>query len=338
MPTKFMLILAILVFVGTSYTAPRMVVGEMFTNTSCGPCYSANLTLNQIAIDCSTYLAVIRYHTWWPSAYDPFYYANITENRARTQFYGTNYVPRLMVDGFLDGGSTHSNWRNLIDGRAAVESPFRIVVTAQFEGEATNARAIAKIYNESNQTITGRLYFVLTETGIYWPAPNGSTIHNQAMHDMIPDQNGELVTIPANDSLIRQRDFVIRDTTWLDPPSNTWPHITAHESCQVVVFIQNATTKEIYQGGKAWLTKGLEIQEKSKIRSSYSSSLKAFPNPFSIILNIITHNPEVRLYDACGNLIKTFYGRNITWDSRGIRPGVYFVENENSRVKILKAR
>ncbi|MEO0115417.1 MAG: T9SS type A sorting domain-containing protein [candidate division WOR-3 bacterium] len=336
---KSLLILLVLLFVGISYSAQRMVVGEMFTNTSCGPCYAANLTLNQIAVDCSTYLAIIRYHTWWPSQYDPFYYANIPENTARTQFYSTNYVPRLMIDGTIDGGSTHSNWRNLIDNRASLVSPLRIVVTAQYQGsEATNAWATAKIYNESNQTITGRLYFVLTENEIAWSAPNGLTIHHQTMLDMIPNQSGEVVSIPAYDSIIREQNFIIRDTTWLDPPSNTVAHLTDHKKCQMVVFVQNGTTKEIYQGGKAWLTPATEIQEKSQKHFLNSVSLKVFPNPFSTVIKINSHNPCVRLYNACGNLIKTFYGKNIHWDASALQPGVYFVTNEDSRVKILKVR
>jgi len=243
-----------------------------------------------------------------------------------------------MVDGFIDGGSSHPNWRSLIDGRVQYVSPLKIEVTAQYQSEATIARATAIIRNESNQTITGRLHFVLTETGIYWIAPNGSTVHNQTMLDMIPNELGEVITIPAYDSLTRQHNFVIRDTTWLNPPSNTLAHLTVLESCQVVVFVQDPSTNEVYQAGKAWLRPGLEIDEESKVRLSSSLSLKAFPNPFVRTIKITSPIPELRIYDACGNLVKAFYRTNVNWDSRTNRPGVYFVESGNSQIKILKVR
>jgi hypothetical protein len=67
------------------------------------PCWGANLKLDALAQQDSSFLAVIRYHTWWPIEYDPFYQANISENRSRTTYYGTNYVPHFYIDGIMDG-------------------------------------------------------------------------------------------------------------------------------------------------------------------------------------------------------------------------------------------
>ncbi len=321
-------------------SAERMVVGELFTSTTCGPCYNANLILNQIAEECSTFLAVIRYHTWWPNpGNDPFYWANPTENQIRTNLYqpGSKYVPRFFIDGIIDGGSNYSVWLSQIYGRSAQESPLRIVVTAQYEGEGRNARATAKIYNESGSELSGVLHFVLTETGIDYSAPNGLTEHHQVMLDMIPDANGEVVTIPANDSITKTRDFIIRDTTWLDYPNNTQAHLTVYESCQVVVFLQDQSTKEIYQGGKAWLTSGLGASEKPTVKT-YRRELTAFPNPFTTVLNLNATNPGIKIYDVAGNLIKTLNRTRVALDAKDMEPGVYIIESGNSRLKVLRAK
>lgn len=343
---------SLLVIVNILYAPPRMVVGEMFTNTGCGPCVSANNTLNQVAYDCQRYLAVIRYHTWWPSSYDPFYRANISENTARTQYYGTNYVPRFYVDGIIDGGSSHPNWRALIDTRSLIDSPLRIVVSARYGPGGNPARAIAKIYNDGTSSITARLHFVLTETGIYWPAPNGSTMHNQTMLDMIPDATGELVTILAGDSITIERDFTIRDTTWLNPPTNTAFHLTRRDSCEMVVFIKEPIAREIYQGGKAPLTL-LGIEESKSSTLTRLRRIKVIPNPFTQATRIhlsssIPSTSPIRIYDVSGNLIKTITNNQqlktnnyLIWDGKDrtgkqVKSGAYFIEYFNTRIKVLK--
>ncbi|KPL08331.1 hypothetical protein AMJ71_08440 [candidate division TA06 bacterium SM1_40] len=76
-------VLSLFAVATSSMAAQRIVLGELFTNTSCGPCRPANLKLDTLAIEHSATLALIRYHTWWPSSADPFYQANIIENTAR---------------------------------------------------------------------------------------------------------------------------------------------------------------------------------------------------------------------------------------------------------------
>jgi hypothetical protein len=340
---KKIFVLVLLLFISTvCFAVPRMVVGEMFTNTSSSPSSSADLALDQIASDCVDYLAVIRYHWWLPSAFDPFYVANANENTARAQFYNNNYVPRLMIDGFVDGGLNHPTWRGLIDNRHSTDSPLRIVVAATFSSDAITGTTTARIYNESSSSVTGQLFFVLTETGIDWAAPNGLTFHNQAMLDMIPDASGETVTIPAHDSIIRTRYFTIRDTTWMNPPTNSILHIAQPESCQVVVFIQNPNTKEIYQGSKAWLIQ-TAIEERP-IPYHLIKPTQVYPNPFISYVTIINPYTHIDIYNASGRIVKSIHSierTKIIWDGKDengfeVNPGIYVAKTFNSQIKLLK--
>ena len=44
-------------------------------------------------------VATIAIHAWWPGAGDPFYTANVDENRARITYYSVNYTPHTYFDG-----------------------------------------------------------------------------------------------------------------------------------------------------------------------------------------------------------------------------------------------
>lgn len=244
----------------TLWAAPRMVVGELFTNTSCGPCWAANLKLDAIAQQDSSFLAVIRYHTWWPGQYDPFYQANISENRSRTNYYGTNYVPHFYIDGIMDGGSNSAAWAGMINSRADVPAPLSIELWRNYDDSTRQGAIIIQLRNESEDSISGMLHCVLTETGILYNAPNYLVTHNQTMLDMTIGSYGELVSIPAGDSFRKEHSFWVKDTIWLNPPGNTIAHLVDPDSCELVVFLQNHSTREIYQGAKVWVVPGVSLE------------------------------------------------------------------------------
>jgi hypothetical protein len=59
-------LMALVMLCSMIFAAERMVLAEMFTNTGCGPCVSANDALDRDYAGMEGYLAIIRYHTWWP--------------------------------------------------------------------------------------------------------------------------------------------------------------------------------------------------------------------------------------------------------------------------------
>jgi hypothetical protein len=159
-------------------TAPRMVLLSYFSNWRCGPCYTADPYFDRICD--STHVnttAAIHYHTWWPAPPDdPFYQYNITENTARTNYYqpGSKYVPRLFIDGLIDGGSSYSSWASLTTSRAAVSSPLTIDIDGNFDSGTMTGDVNALVTAESSVSATNLvIHFVLTETDMYLPGPNG---------------------------------------------------------------------------------------------------------------------------------------------------------------------
>ncbi|OQY30013.1 MAG: hypothetical protein B6244_01770 [Candidatus Cloacimonetes bacterium 4572_55] len=219
------------VSIGTS--AERTVLFELCTSTTCPPCVPANAYLTTAAETYGDDLAIIRYHAWWPApGNDPFYLVNIDENRARiSDYYGVNAVPTGFIEGD-DVGSSGSGWSNLIQNHLNVSSPLAIDL------EVADGAATAHITAEGAISPNSVVHFVITESNIDYTGTNGDPHHDQVMRDMIPDADGHPLTISQGETVDMSVSYMI-DPGW--NPSNL----------EIVVFVQNNTTKEVYQAAKA---------------------------------------------------------------------------------------
>ncbi len=68
-----------------SQTTTRVVVGEVFTSTTCPPCATQNPVFDQWYQNTpiKAQVAIIKYHVWWPASGDPYYDANTADVQAR---------------------------------------------------------------------------------------------------------------------------------------------------------------------------------------------------------------------------------------------------------------
>jgi hypothetical protein len=196
--------------------------------------------LDDVILSLDSAFAVVRYHTWWPSASDPFYLANVEENTVRTRYYQpdtAHYVPRLFIDGLIDGEYT-GPWEELIAARDTVESPLELT------GEVVPSGGIdvdlILVGTESDLHLEGplRLRYVLTESDVYVASPTGPHWYDQAMRDMVPDAEGVEVEIGLGDTVYKSQTFPV-DEEW------------NIEELEVVVFVQrDDSTREVLQTGK----------------------------------------------------------------------------------------
>ncbi len=234
--------LVCLIFTSTLLASERMVLGENFTNTSCGPCYNADPTLNYLAENYPDDISIIRYHVWWPSSGDPFYQYNIPENQARNNYYGNNYVPRFYIDGIIDGEYFYDRWESLFLSRLSEPSPLEIEITGSYTDETREVDLDISVTATDEITLDDlRFQCALTESDIYFNAPNGIDYHHQTMRDMIPDANGESFEIANGETVNFERTFTVDD-------------IIEVENSHVVVFVQSYPSKEVLQAGKVKVT------------------------------------------------------------------------------------
>jgi hypothetical protein len=175
---------------------------------------------------------MITCHAWWPGANDPFYLANVAENTARINYYGVNSVPHVCIDGLIDAGSG-GPWELWMLNRYAVDSPLTITLSGQMF-TTTTGEITAEITNTSGAAVSGALHFVLIQNDILY----SSKLWQNVMRDFFPgDTSGELISLNPSDVLVRTEAFTIAGG-WL------------RRNMVAIVFVQNDTTKEIYQTGR----------------------------------------------------------------------------------------
>lgn len=261
--------IAVFAFAALAVATDRMVVGEMFTNTSCGPCYPAELRLDQISIDYAEVFALIRYHVWWPSQGDPYYQFNISEATTRNNYYQNNYAPHFFIDGNVDGGSNYGAWEAQIDNESFNFSTLQMELWGTFDSDSRDGTISVRIIAEDDPALSNlRLRLALTESDIRWNAPNGINVHNQTFRDMIPSTYGQAISLAMGDTLEFTFPFATRTPM-------------ADANCEIVAFVQSEQNRHILQSAKIALPDlsptGIDD---GNIPGSFSLS-QNYPNPFN---------------------------------------------------------
>ncbi len=212
----------------------RNVVAELFTNWGCPSCPVANHVLDTLSEEFPD-LLVIRYHTYWPDGGDPYYNANTQENNDRINYYNVDYVPHLFYDGTLDGQYFTNIWRNYLLTEMNSPSPLEINLNIEYDENSREGTVIATV-TATDSITEGNLFlrYVITESNIYNPSPNGETHHNQIMRDMFPSSHGVPISIQYGETIVDTENFSV-DSTWNDI------------NLQLIVFVQSDQTRHILQ-------------------------------------------------------------------------------------------
>lgn len=165
---------------------------------------------------------------------------------ARWTYYGISGTPIVQIDGNnqeVGGvsmpGTMYPIYRRWITQRLAVSSPLTINMTCTYDTTSNNGTVTATIVNTSTGTVSGTLQFAIVENNIPY-SWYGLTTVEHVCRDMLPDANGEAVSIPAGGNVVKSRNFTI---------SSGWNEY----NCKIVAFVQGSS-KEIYQAGEVGVT------------------------------------------------------------------------------------
>ncbi|MDP2808190.1 MAG: FlgD immunoglobulin-like domain containing protein [bacterium] len=221
----------------------RVVVAEDFTGTWCQYCPAAANGLEQLHEETGDSLLVLAYHYG-----DPY---QTTETYNRIVYYGA-MIPGYptVIFGGLDSivgssgsGAAYTNYdyyRPVFDVHKTVSSPFEItMIMGAHDLTARTGTIGVKIKNSNSVSESGTLHFAVMERNIpvIW---QGMTEIDYTVRDMIPDENGQSITIPAGDSVLIIRNFTL-DPSWV------------LGKCQFAAFVQRAD-KQIIQGSHLYGT------------------------------------------------------------------------------------
>ena len=181
-------------------------------------------------------MVVIGYHS---SGSDPYYTSTAA---ARKSYYGITGYPSVVLDGSntlvggMHTGTMYPAYRQYYDYRATVSSPLEIDLAVSYDSTGRNGTLDIVVHNTGGSTVNGQLHTVLVESHIYHPWQGMDSLHD-VERTMLPGASGEAVSIAPGDSATRTRSFSI-NPAWVA------------RNCEFVVFVQNNSSREMYQG--AW--------------------------------------------------------------------------------------
>ncbi|PLX12983.1 MAG: hypothetical protein C0598_04775 [Marinilabiliales bacterium] len=215
----------------------EMVVLEIATGTWCYYCPGSAMGADEM-IENGHDVAIIEYHNGDD-------YTN-AEGNYRNNYYNVSGIPTSRFDGvqIVNGGdhdnSLYPQYLPRYNIRKAVMSSFTIDVvgtTAGFEDYFTEI-TIEKVAASNASNI--KLHVVVNESGIEenW---QGMSELNFVERLMAPNQYGTDVDFSSGETQVYNIDFSVEDD-WV------------YENCELIVFIQDNSSKEILQGLKMNLT------------------------------------------------------------------------------------
>ncbi len=171
----------------------RRPMYEEFTSSTCAPCASFNnSTFNPFIAAHGDEITLVKYQMNWPGVGDPYYTA---EGGVRRNYYGVNAVPDLYVDGKVCAtNSTGVN--NAFNASKATLTYLEIQSVHEIQGN--NVIIDCNILPYANYNgVTVQIAIIEKKTTLN-VATNGETEFHNVMMKMVPDANGKLVSLAAN--------------------------------------------------------------------------------------------------------------------------------------------
>lgn len=272
MKNKYLhLLMLLLAFtIASAQQVPREeVVLEVFTGTWCSVCPGASMGAEDLILNGHDVVA-IEYHI-----NDAFETPNAL---ARQAYYNVIGLPSVYFDGIVEhiGGdpntTLYSTYLPLYEERIAIMSDFSIDIegaNSQLTDYVVNVN-IEKVAENNSQNLA--LIFTLTETNIeyLWM---GQEYINYCERFMLPDANGKPLDFSASDLL---------DFTYSFSLNPDW----VPENLELVVWIQDLSTKEVHQAVKTSLSEFGDFP-------SHDAMVKNIYTPVSLCSNVIEPGVEI---------------------------------------------
>jgi len=233
MKKSLLIFLLLMGIIAALNAVPReLVVVEIGTGTWCGYCPGAAMGAHDLLVNGQP-VAIVKNHNG-----DTF--AN-TYSNARNTYYGITGFPTALFDGLnrsVGGSATQSMYSTYlprVTARMAVPSHYTL--SAYGSGENNNWNVTVNVSKPEEDTNTNVvLHACITQSGIPFNWGNQTTVEN-VNRLMVPSQNGTPVDLATGESTDINLTFATQAA---------WPV----DDLELVIWLQNVTTKEILQGKK----------------------------------------------------------------------------------------
>jgi hypothetical protein len=225
----------------------RTVLFEEFTSGTCPPSATGDPIVDTLlAHNTDKVVSIIYQGPGWPSP-DPMYQQNPVDVDTRSTYYAVPYVPYCRVDGMEPGTTTPTTadfTQAVIDSVYAIPSSFSIAATSSFNAAGDSMMVNITITCSANITISQpKLHVAIVENRVHFAAPLSAGLKDfyTVMRKMLPNGNGTAIVGSWTTGQTQSFQF----TTAVDPT------IFNLSELAVVAFIQDVTSKEVFQAGYA---------------------------------------------------------------------------------------
>lgn len=218
--------------------ANSKVLVELFSNVMCVACVqSANYCddisfLKGVTIN-DTNVIIINIHTSLFQG-DPFYSFNSIMNSVRENYYDVKFNPAgYLMGGLMTSPFSAEQWTNQINRRLSNTNSFSIIISNTIDTISRTGSlniTAGQVYGQSYSNL--KLYAVVTESNLYFNSPNGKTIYNNILRQMLNSNSGEDVIISQGRPVNIIKEYTLDNRI-------IW------KNAQIIVFLQNNLTKEV---------------------------------------------------------------------------------------------
>jgi len=350
---------------------PKKTLLEEFMQASCEPCMYATPNLDSVLINNKTTCIPIRYHVSWPGVDFMNQATWIPYDSERTMiYYGITGVP----EGKLDGTIYINPWfveSSNLQPEVALGSPFKITITSCTFNPITqvyNVQASLKSYGNLNAGLAANAVLTVDtikydsnqsteDPDISFAPPIGTGSNPDSYHPFVlnfPEVVEELMTGKAGQGLTAfstgQTQTINVSWTKNHPWGilrDTWKYDSLFPGEHITVFIQDNSTKYVYQAATAPVTMSATGVENITNEATFTM----YPNPSNsnttIAFNIDQpQNVMLEVYNTLGEKIYDLTPvameggqHTLLINGQNFKSGVYFVrlttENATSTQRLI---
>lgn len=305
----------------------RNVLVEHFTNYNASGVVSADNEMKTILDDISDDAINIQYHTNYRAG-DSLYLDNTAVPSSRMLFYSLVRNPYTL----FDGGTTNNfagryDWiiadatLEELKNRSLTDPLFSLTIdTLPSYRFNVNIKPLQEIH-ASNMT----LYLAVVASEINGlTGDNGQTVFRNVLRKMIPDAGG----------IVLEKDWFVGDSLSKGPYSRNISMKFETDSVEVIAFLQNNITKEVYQAASSGKL-SVDIATLIGKVGFDDATFKIFPNPASTNLTFLfdqelTGKSELRFYNNTGVVVKEVMLQpgidRLAIDDISLPSGIYIVK------------
>lgn len=249
---KQLLLLALVSFFASlaSAQAPRRVLVEELTSSTCPPCAATDPFMEEFEQDYLDKVCVLKWHVNWPNPGNDPFYLNFKGGRTRSiGYYENTGVPHVMFNG-LNGIFPQSValLKSAVDDAMSQTSPFTVDIQQTVEGDSMIVNLTVKAVGEPPTDNDLRLAVVLAERFAAYKGTNGVPFHTSAVRSVIPGLTGSGDAGGAIDVTSEYPAFSIalgetKTYRYAGKIGSSWNR----DQLMAVAFIQSEGSREVFQ-------------------------------------------------------------------------------------------